>query len=97
MGADPPDRLRLAELIAALSLATDLGLGQPIAHGLRTCLIAIRLGRAMGLPERQLADTYSPTLLRLVGCTSDSPDLIDFAAGEDVRFRQLMVDIGNDT
>jgi HD domain len=97
MRADPPDRLRLAELIAALSLATDLGLGQPMAHGLRTCLIAISLGRALGLPERQLADTYYTTLLRFVGCTSDSHDLMDFAAGEDVRFRQLLVAIGNDT
>src|SRR4030095_7247302 len=44
-----------------------------------------------------LAYTYDTTLLRFVGCTSDSHDLIDFAAGEDVRFRQLMVDIGNDT
>ncbi len=91
-----PDRLRLAELIAALSLATDLGLGQPMAHALRTCLIAISLGRALGLPERQLADTYYTTLLRFVGCTSESHELIDFAAGEDVRFRQLMVAIGND-
>ncbi len=97
MGADPPDRLRLAELIAALSLATDLGLGQPMAHVLRTCLIAVGLGRALGLPVRQLADTYYTTLLRFVGCTSDSRDLMDFAAGEDVRFRQLMVAIGNDT
>jgi putative nucleotidyltransferase with HDIG domain len=97
MGANPPDRLRLAELIAALSLATDLGLGQPMAHGLRTCLIAISLGRALGLPERQLADTYYTTLLRFVGCTSDSHELMDLAGGEDVRFRQLMVAVGNDT
>ena len=97
MRADFPDRLRLAELIAALSLATDLGLGQPMAHGLRTCLIAISLGRTLGLSERQLADTYYMTLLRFVGCTSDSHDLMGFAAGEDVRFRQLMVAIGNDT
>lgn len=97
MGADVSDRLRLAELIAALSLATDLGLGQPMAHALRTCLIAISLGRAMGIPERQLADTYYTTLLRFVGCTADSHELMDFAAGEDVRFRQLMVAIGNDT
>src|SRR4029453_6474452 len=97
MRADPPDRLRLAELIAALSLATDLGLGQPMAHGLRTCLIAVSLGRALGLPEHELADTYYTTLLRFVGCTSDSHDLMDFTAGEDVKFRQLMVAIGNDT
>jgi len=92
-----PNRLRLAELIAALSLATDLGLGQPMAHALRTCLIAVSLGRTLGLPESQLADTYYTTLLRFVGCTSDSHELMDFAAGEDVRFRQLMVAIGNDT
>src|SRR6478735_1512642 len=97
MAADPPDRLRLAELVAALSIATDLGLGQPMAHALRTCLIAISLGRALDLPEGQLADTYYTTLLRFVGCTSDSHELLDFAAGEDVRFRQLMVAIGNDT
>src|SRR5215831_1959678 len=30
VGSDPPDRLHLAELIAALSLAMDLGLGQPM-------------------------------------------------------------------
>src|SRR6187401_415729 len=92
-----PNRLRLAELVAALSIATDLGLGQPMAHALRTCLIAISLGRALDLPEGQLADTYYTTLLRFVGCTSDSHELLDFAAGEDVRFRQLMVAIGNDT
>jgi HD-GYP domain-containing protein (c-di-GMP phosphodiesterase class II)/DNA-binding CsgD family transcriptional regulator len=95
---DPPvERLRVAELIAALSLATDLGLGQPMSHVLRTCLIAVHLGRALGLAEEQLEDTYYATLLRFVGCTADSHDLVDFAGGEDVRFRQLMVAIGNDT
>ena len=33
-------RLRLAELIAALSLATDLALGLPQEHVLRQCRIA---------------------------------------------------------
>ena len=37
------ERLRLAELTAALSLATDLGMGQPLEHGLRTAIIAVRL------------------------------------------------------
>ena len=48
------ERLRLAEPLAALSLAIDLGLGQPMAHGLRTCLIALELGRALRLSERRL-------------------------------------------
>ena len=92
-----PARLRLAELIGALSLGIDLGLGQPMAHALRTCLLALRLGRAAGLGDRQLADTYYTALLRFVGCTADSHDLLHFAGGEDVSFRQMMVAIGGGT
>src|SRR5262245_50369819 len=97
MGSTFRDRLRLAELIAALSLAIDLGLGQPMAHVLRTCLLAIRLGRVLGLGERQLADTYYTTLLRFVGCTADSHELLEFTAGQDVGFRHLMVTLGSRT
>src|SRR2546426_7827329 len=54
-----PDRLRLAELVAALSLATDLGMGQPMAHALRTCLFAIALGRALGFHTETVSRTRS--------------------------------------
>ncbi len=37
-------QVRLAELVAALSLGIDLGFGQPMEHVLRQCLIALRLG-----------------------------------------------------
>jgi hypothetical protein len=37
-------RLRLADSIAAWSLATDLGLGLPQEHALRQCRIALGLG-----------------------------------------------------
>jgi len=36
--------VRLAELVGAFSLATDLGMGQPMEHVLRSWLIATRLG-----------------------------------------------------
>jgi len=90
-----PDRLRLSELIAALSLATDLGMGQPMAQALRTNLIALELGRRLGLSERDLADTYYTTLLRFVGCTSDSHDFLEFAAGDDVGFRRNLAAVAN--
>jgi hypothetical protein len=38
---DPRSPVRLAELVATLSLGTDLGLGQPMEHVLRQCLIAL--------------------------------------------------------
>lgn len=37
--------MRLSELMAALSFSTDLGLGQPMEHVLRSCLIALRLAQ----------------------------------------------------
>ena len=44
-GGSPGDgaQVRLAELVAALSLGVDLGFGQPMEHVLRQCLIALRL------------------------------------------------------
>jgi HD-GYP domain-containing protein (c-di-GMP phosphodiesterase class II) len=69
------EQLRLAELVAALSLATDLGMGQPLEHELRTCLLAVRLGEALGLGERTLVETYYVALLRWIGCTSHAHEL----------------------
>ena len=48
----------LAELVAALSLATDLGVGQPMEHALRSCLLGVRLGENLGLDESELVHVY---------------------------------------
>jgi HD-GYP domain-containing protein (c-di-GMP phosphodiesterase class II) len=65
-------RLRLAELVAALSLGIDLGFSQPMEHVLRQCLIALRLAEAAGLGEEERADVYYTALLINVGCHSDA-------------------------
>ena len=54
------EQVRTAEIVAALCLATDLGMGFPFEHGLQSTLIAIRL--ADGSARRA---TASPDLLRL--------------------------------
>ena len=71
-GSDGASRPRLAELIAAMSLGTDLGLGQPMEHILRECLIALDLGERMGLDESERAVVYYVALLAWVGCHADS-------------------------
>src|SRR5262249_8387021 len=43
-----PASLRAAELIGALSLATDFGVGEPLEHGLRTTVIGVRLAESLG-------------------------------------------------
>ena len=46
-------RVRLAEVVASLSLATDLAGGLPLEHGLRRCLLAVWLGEDLGLSCRR--------------------------------------------
>lgn len=64
--------LRLAELMAALSIATDLGMGQPMEYAMTTCIVAVRLGEAAGLSEVELRDAYYEALLRYIGCNADT-------------------------
>lgn len=75
MPESPESSVRLAELVASLSLATDLGMGQPMEHALRTCLLALRCGEALGLGAAQLTEVYWLALLRRIGCTSDAHQL----------------------
>src|ERR1043166_7932021 len=72
--ADQP--IRAAEVIGALSLATDLGTGQPLEHALRTAVLAVRLGGLAGAEEKELADTYYVALLHSAGCTSNGHEAI---------------------
>src|SRR5436309_16009470 len=65
-------QVRLAELVAALSLGVDLGFGQPMEHVLRQCLIALRLAERVGLDEEQRAVEYYTALLVNVGCHTDA-------------------------
>jgi HD-GYP domain-containing protein (c-di-GMP phosphodiesterase class II) len=79
-------RLRLAELIAALSLATDLGLGLPEEHVLRQCRIALGLADRLGVEEAERAAVYYVALLAWVGCTADSHELAA-QFGDEIAFR----------
>jgi HD-GYP domain-containing protein (c-di-GMP phosphodiesterase class II) len=70
----PPDGgpVRSAEVIAALCLATDLGMGFPFEHGLHSTLIAIRLAERLGVDRATASQTYYACLLSHTGCTTDA-------------------------
>ena len=42
------ESIRTAEVVGALSIATDLGTGQPLEHALRSAVLAVRLGELAG-------------------------------------------------
>jgi HD-GYP domain-containing protein (c-di-GMP phosphodiesterase class II) len=78
-----PDDLRLADLLAALSVATDLGMGQEPEKAVRTCLVATQLARAMDLPDPEVRDVFYTALLKHLGCTAPSHETA-YLLGDDL-------------
>ncbi|HEY0484496.1 MAG TPA: HD domain-containing phosphohydrolase [Kofleriaceae bacterium] len=91
--------MSLGELLGALSLATDLAAGLPLETSLRTCVLATRLARRVGIAE--IDEVRSTTLLRHLGCTAfaheaarlggDDHDLLAAYAGIDRTSRGAVV------
>ena len=86
--ADDIDRahVRLAELVAALSLGIDLGFGQPMEHVLRQCLIALRLAERIGMDDDACAVVYYTALLVNIGCHSDAHEQAKWF-GDDIALK----------
>ncbi|TDO55469.1 regulatory LuxR family protein [Kribbella sp. VKM Ac-2571] len=78
--------LRLTELLAAFSLATDLGMGQPMEHVLRSWAIAARLGDHLDVEPEERAALYYVATLAWVGCVADTPEVATWF-GDDIAFR----------
>jgi HD-GYP domain-containing protein (c-di-GMP phosphodiesterase class II) len=89
---EPDTRVSLAELLAAFSLATDLGLGQPMEHVLRSWQIAAELAGHMGIGEEQRESLFYVAMLAWVGCVADAPE-VAAAFGDDIAFRADSYDV----
>lgn len=85
--------LRVTELTAALSLATDLGTGQPFEHALRTCLLSLRAGDELGVPAGQRSTILHTSLLRFLGCTADASETAVLAGGHEMAFNATMAPV----
>ena len=86
--ARPDDHIRLAELMAALSLATDLGLGQPLEHELGVCLSALELADRLGCSVEERSEVYYVALLIHVGCTAAAPYFASWVGGDEIHFQR---------
>jgi HD-GYP domain-containing protein (c-di-GMP phosphodiesterase class II) len=85
-GTEPRPAARRAEMLAALSLAIDLGLGQPMEHVLRATALSMRLADVLGLDAEDRATAYYANLVTWIGCNADSHELRRFF-GDDIGFR----------
>jgi HD-GYP domain-containing protein (c-di-GMP phosphodiesterase class II) len=84
--APAEQRIRTAELVGVLSIATDLGTGQPLEHALRSAMLSVRLGELAGASAEELADTYYVALLHASGCTSNGHEATQLF-GDDIAHR----------
>jgi HD-GYP domain-containing protein (c-di-GMP phosphodiesterase class II) len=77
------ERVRVAEVIAALSLATDLGIGVPLEYGLRSTLLAMQLADRLNVDADTAAQTYYACQLFYVGCTANADAAADLFGADD--------------
>lgn len=82
--------VRLAELLTALSLAIDIGLGLPMQTMQRAALVATRLAAASGATPDEAAAAFRLALLRFIGCTSTSHTDSVLFGGDELAVAELM-------
>lgn len=78
---------RRTELLAALSIAIDLGLGQPAEHVLRSTLIATRLADRLDLSPEERDTCFYATLVMWIGCHAESHEYVRWF-GDDITVKQ---------
>jgi hypothetical protein len=88
--ADRPEAggVSVAELVATLSYAADLGLGQPMEHCMRQTVIALRLADLVGASDRDREATYYLGLLMNVYYHADAAEQARWF-GDDISFKGL--------
>ncbi|GLI28733.1 hypothetical protein ARHIZOSPH14_29750 [Agromyces rhizosphaerae] len=71
-GTGSGERVRTTEIVAALSLAIDYGMGRPLEQGMQAAVIAARLARAIGVDAETERAAWLTALLLHVTCTTDA-------------------------
>ena len=97
-GASPQGTdLRLADLLAGLSLVTDLAANHPPEQALRACVLATHMANDLGLGREDSSHVYYTSLLRFVGCTAPMPEYAASLgdAEAEIRPRGDMTDLTN--
>lgn len=81
-------RIRLAELLGALSYALDMVEGQPAGHCVRSCWIGTQIGQEIGLDSHDIRDLYYTLLLKDLGCSSNAARICKLFLTDDLVFKR---------
>ena len=87
---------RRADFLMALAYATDLATGHSRDFALRSCVLAMRFADIAGLHQDTRRSVFHQTLLRYIGCNSDTHLLAEARGDETTPRRELHhIGIGN--
>ena len=75
--------IALSELIGALSVALDVGEGEPPGHARRSCLIGMRLAEEIGLDAGARSDLFYALLLKDAGCSANAAHMAALFGADD--------------
>jgi DNA-binding CsgD family transcriptional regulator len=89
----PAQSLRLAELLAAVSLATDLAHDVAAESALRDAVLAVGFAHLLGWPGPEVADAYYLALLYHIGCTGAVAAQSRLGGGDDITVRRWMSEV----
>jgi len=81
--------LRLADLLAGLSMVADLGFGLPPGTAVRSSLVAAALARRMDLDDGDVRDSFYTALLMHVGCVAVAHEAAA-AFGDDIALNRAV-------
>jgi DNA-binding CsgD family transcriptional regulator len=89
----PGQGLRLAELLAAVSLATDLAHNVASESALRDAVLAVEIAHLMGWTGPEVSDAYYLALLYHIGCTGAVAAQSRLGGGDDITVRRWMSEV----
>ncbi|WP_186294022.1 HD domain-containing phosphohydrolase [Bradyrhizobium guangdongense] len=84
--------IRQAEIVVALSRATELAMGQPVDFALRSCVLGVDLARALGMDAEDVRDVFYLALMRYVGCNAETYALAALF-GDEIALRRALAPI----
>ena len=81
-------KLRLAEVLSALTYALDITEGQPQGHSVRCCWIGLLMAEELKLDDHETWELYYTLLLKDLGCSSNAARVCELYLADDLNFKK---------
>jgi len=89
----PNVRIRMSEVIAALSVALDITEGQPEGHAMRNAMIGMRIADELKLTTEDRSALFYALLLKDLGCSSNAAKMSYLFGADDHGLKRASKDI----